>query len=108
MSARTSSSAVVAEGVDLDVSRHHGGDLFRDCGVAARTRPRPPVVTTTSAGVSARRRTTRTARTYGPACGTWASAGSEPSCVPVRRWSRYRWFSCRWPDRSSTPGPTSA
>ncbi|XP_075740989.1 uncharacterized protein LOC142788269 [Rhipicephalus microplus] len=31
MSARTSSSAVAAEGVDLDVSRHHGGDLFRDC-----------------------------------------------------------------------------
>ncbi|KAH6922310.1 hypothetical protein HPB50_012605 [Hyalomma asiaticum] len=30
MSARTSSSAI--EGVDLDVSRHHGGDLFRDCG----------------------------------------------------------------------------
>ncbi|KAL3211321.1 hypothetical protein MRX96_036482 [Rhipicephalus microplus] len=32
MSARTSSSAVAVEGVDLDVSRHHGGDLFRDCG----------------------------------------------------------------------------
>ncbi|KAH7974936.1 hypothetical protein HPB49_021734 [Dermacentor silvarum] len=31
MSARTSSSSSVAEVVDLDVSRHHGGDLFRDC-----------------------------------------------------------------------------
>ncbi|KAH7976507.1 hypothetical protein HPB52_015007 [Rhipicephalus sanguineus] len=32
MSARTPSSAVVAEGgVDLDVSRHHRGGLSRDC-----------------------------------------------------------------------------